>query len=71
MMDMTKAFDMVQYSLLFRKLLDVNLSVIFIRLIMAMYLLQFANNWWNGRISGTFPMGNGVKQKGLERLVVG
>ena len=62
MMDMTKAFDMVQHSLLFRKLLDVNLSVIFIRLIMVMYLLQFANVRWNGRISGTFPMGNGVKQ---------
>ena len=62
MMDMTKAFDMVQHSLLFRKLLDVKLSSIFIRLIMVMYYLQYANVRWNNLVSGVFPMKNGVKQ---------
>ena len=62
MMDMTKAFDMVQHSKLFRKLLEVNLPVIFIRLLMVMYFLQYANVRWNNLISGTFPMTNGVKQ---------
>ena len=62
MMDMTKAFDMVQHSLLFKKLLDVHLSPIFLRLIMMMYYMQYANVRWNGNISDSFPMGNGVKQ---------
>ena len=62
MMDMTKAFDMVQHSLLFRKLLDAKLSSIFIRLIMVMYYLQYANVRWNNLVSGVFPMRNGVKQ---------
>jgi hypothetical protein len=62
MMDMTKAFDMVQHSLLFRKLLDVHLSSIFIRLIMVIYYLQYANVRWNQLVSDVFPMGNGVKQ---------
>ena len=35
MMDMTKAFDMVQHTLVFRKL-DIHLSSIFLRLIMVM-----------------------------------
>ena len=58
MMDMCKAFDMVKHSLLFRKLLDVNLSAIFIRLLMVMY----SHSRWNQVISGVFPMVNGVKQ---------
>ena len=62
MMDMTKAFDMVQHSLLFIKLINVNLSSIFIRLIMVMYMFQTANVKWNQAISNTFPMVNGVKQ---------
>ena len=62
MMDMTKAFDMVQHSLLFRKLLDVKLSVIFVRLIMVMYTLQYANVRWKQLVSGIFTMVNGVKQ---------
>ena len=62
MMDMTKAFDMVKHSLLFRKLLDVNLSAIFIRLLMVMYSQQYANVCWNQVIFGVFPMVNGVKQ---------
>ena len=62
MMDMTKAFDMVQHSLLFKKLIDVHLSPIFLRLIMVMYYMQYANVHWNGSVSDVFPMGNGVKQ---------
>ena len=62
MMDMTKAFDMVQHSLLFRKILDVKLSVIFVRLIMVMYTLQYANVRWKQLVSGIFTMVNGVKQ---------
>lgn len=37
-MDMTKAFDLVQHSLLFRKLLLAGLPVIFVRLLLVIYL---------------------------------
>ena len=65
MMDMTKAFDLVRHSTLFRKLLDVGLSVIFVRLLLSMYILQFANVRWNGKFSESFFLSNGVKQGGV------
>ena len=43
MTDMSKAFDLVRHSTLFEKLILLGLSTIFIRLILIMYLLQFAN----------------------------
>ena len=64
-MDMTKAFDLIQHSKLFRKLLDGGLSVIFTRLLLTMYLLQSANVRWNGEISRSFSLTNGVKQGGV------
>ena len=62
MTDMSKAFDMVQHSLLFIKLININLSSIFIRMIMVMYMFQTANVRWNQVLSDVFPMVNGVKQ---------
>ena len=38
--DKTKAFDLVQHSILFRKLIEKKLSRIFLRLLIVMYLLQ-------------------------------
>ena len=61
-MDMTKAFDLVRHSVLFRKLLDQGLPPIFIRLLLVMYALQEANVRWNGSVSFKFSMSNGVKQ---------
>ena len=58
MTDMSKAFDMVKHSVLFRKLIKIGLSLIFIRLIMAMYLMQFANVRWNGHVSDSFTLTN-------------
>ena len=59
---MTKAFDLVHHSKLFRKLIDGGLSLIFTRLLLTMYLLQHANVRWNGTLSDNFSMKNGVKQ---------
>ena len=39
-MDMTKAFDLVKHSLLFNKLLDAGLPLIFLRLLMFVYMKQ-------------------------------
>ena len=62
LMDMTKAFDLVKHSTLFNKLLDKGLPVIFVRLLIVQYLNQTANVRWNGNLSYTFPLSNGVKQ---------
>ena len=62
MCDMTKAFDLVKHSVLFRKLIDKGLSLVFVRLLLAMYALQTANVRWNSKFSEEFPLSNGVKQ---------
>ena len=60
--DKTKAFDLVHHSILFKKLYDKNMARLFLRLIMIMYLNQFAQVRWNGRLSDTFRLKNGCKQ---------
>ena len=61
-MDMTKAFDLVKHSLLFKKLLSAGLSVIFVRLLLFIYMNQFANVRWNEEFSDFFSVKNGVRQ---------
>jgi hypothetical protein len=61
-MDMTKAFDKVKHSVLFKKLMETNLPAIFIRLLLVMYLLQSADVKWNNCRSRRFSLSNGVKQ---------
>ena len=54
--DMSKAFDLVQHSLLFLKLLDEGLSKIFLRLLIFIYMFRFANVRWNGLLSSFFSL---------------
>ena len=61
-MDMTKAFNLVRHSLLFKKLLSVGLSAIFVRLLLFIYMNQYANVRWNGTFSSIFSVKNGVRQ---------
>lgn len=61
-LDMRKAFDMVKHSVLFKKLHDRNLSPIFTRLLLVMYLSQTANVRWDSKLSNPFSITNGVKQ---------
>ena len=61
-MDMTKAFDKVVHSVLFRKLMRTPLPPIFIRLLLTIYRLQSADVKWNGLKSRRFSLSNGVKQ---------
>ena len=61
-MDMTKAFDKVVHSVLFRKLMKTTLPPIFIRLLLTIYRLQSADVKWNGLKSRRFSLSNGVKQ---------
>ena len=69
-MGMTKAFDMVPHSVLFGKLINHKFSAIFIRLVMRMYTLQYANLCWNGKRSRHFAVNNGVKQGALLSVIL-
>ena len=62
LMDMTKAFDLVRHSVLFKKLISAGLSLIFVRVLMFIYINQVANVRWNGMFSDIFSMKNGVRQ---------
>ena len=64
-MDMTKAFDLVKHSLLFRKLIKAGLSLIFVRMLLFIYLMQSANVKWSGEVSNVFTLTNGVRQGGV------
>ena len=61
-MDMKKAFDMVKHSMLFRKLVERNVSPIYLRLLLVMYMSQTAKVRWEGILSDAFAILNGVKQ---------
>ena len=61
-MDMAKAFDLVRHSIMFRKIITAGLSLIFVRLLILIYVNQFANVRWNGLFSEFFSMRNGVRQ---------
>ena len=64
-MDMSKAFDMVKHSILFTKLMKVGIPFIFLRLLMFIYIHQYANVKWNGTHSSMFSLSNGVRQGGV------
>ena len=61
-MDMTKAFDLVVHSKLLMKLLEASMPAIVVRLMLVMFLTQFANVRWCGVLSETFFLRNGCKQ---------
>ena len=60
-MDKTKAFDLCQFSVLFKKMMK-NLSLVFLRLIIFMYVNQFCNVCWGTETSSSFTIKNGMGQ---------
>ena len=60
-MDKSKAFDLCQFSILFRKMMR-SISLVFVRLIIYMYVSQFSNVRWNNETSASFAVSNGVGQ---------
>ena len=64
-MDMSKAFDMVEWPKLFKTLIDRNVDCIFLRLILFIYCNQRCNVKWSGEQSASFSVGNGVRQGGV------
>ena len=64
-MDMSKAFDMVEWGELFRTLLDRGVDPIFLRLILFIYSNQQCDVRWCGKYSQRFSVKNGVRQGGV------
>ena len=62
LLDCSKAFDTIQQSLLFKKMIAAKIPLIVIRLFINMYERQTLNVRWKGKFSKKFPMGNGTKQ---------
>ena len=62
LMDMSKAFDTVQHSILFKKLLDQGMPIVIVRFLFVTYRNQQANVKWNNEFSQYFNIKNGVKQ---------
>ena len=61
-LDATKAYDRVQYTKLFKLLIDKEICPLTIRFIMNTYLVSTALVKWNNTESQVFPLENGVKQ---------
>ena len=61
-LDATKAFDRVQYSKLFNKLIERNVCPLIIRFLLNSYLISKSVVKWNNCTSNSFSINNGVKQ---------
>ena len=64
-LDASKAFDRVDHSLLFKKLLNKDLPPAVVRILLTWYTDQKAGVMWNGSISHKFSISNGVRQGGV------
>ena len=61
-MDLSKAFDMVEWVGLFSELRKRKISAIFLRVLLDIYCNQRCRVRWNGKFSNDFPVSNGVRQ---------
>ena len=66
-LDASKAFDRLEYCILFNKILNRNIHVcpVIVRLLLYMYLNQSLVVKWNGCFSSRINVSNGVKQGGI------
>ena len=70
LMDMSKAFDTVQHSVLFRKLLKQGMPPVIVRYILVSYKGQKANVRWDNEHSRFLTIKNGVKQGAILSAVL-
>ena len=64
-LDASKAFDRVNHSILFQKLLQRNLSPVITRALLSWYSHQRVRVSWNQKLSTEFSVSNGVRQGGV------
>ena len=65
LLDASKAFDLVEHSLLFQQLLDRKVPNFLVRFLLSWYSTQSCTVSWDGSISDPFPVSNGVRQGGV------
>ena len=65
LLDVSKAFNRIEYSTLFNNLRNRNMSLVTLRLIMNMYISHKMQVRFNNVLSSQFTVGNGVKQGGV------
>ena len=65
MLDASKAFDRVNFCLLFQKLLSRNVPLFIVRILAMWYTHQKMCIRWGNAISPSFTVSNGVKQGGI------
>ncbi len=61
LLDATKAFDRVQYSKLFKLLIERDICPLIVRLLLNMHVISSAVVSWNGVKSEQFKICNGVR----------
>ena len=64
-LDASKAFDRLNYWVLFRKLLDRKTPILVVKLLTAWYTSQRFSVLWDGIMSDGFNVANGVRQGGV------
>ena len=69
-MDMSKAFDMVEWSKLFETLRERSVHPIYLRLLMFIYRNQQCNVKWAGKYSYQFAVSNGVRQGAVSSAIL-
>jgi hypothetical protein len=65
LLDASKAFDRVNFCILFQKILNRGMPSVIIRMLMYMYKNQSLCVQWNSYMSNHFSVTNGVKQGGI------
>ena len=68
-MDLSKAFDMVEWCTLFNQLRERGVSPVFLRVILVNYSDQYCDVRWNGAFSCRFSIRNGVRQGAISSAI--
>ena len=64
-LDATKAFDLVNHNILFRRLIDKGFPILLVRFLLFWYKEQQMSIRWGNSFSNSFPVANGVRQGGV------
>ena len=62
LLDLSKAFDLVDHHILFNRLIDLKLPCNLVHILAFWYRFQTMNVKWNSILSSSFPVSNGTKQ---------
>ena len=64
-LDFSKAFDKVNFNVLFKRMIDLNFPVQYVKFIHNWYIKQYVRVTFDGAMSGPWKIRNGVRQGGI------